>query len=69
MNNKHGTTIMAKGKQIGNCTVLVTEGLSIREALVMTIRMKFQRIIIESDSHVVIKFMGKLLFQGVLSTW
>lgn len=45
---------MVEGKRIGDCSILVAECLAIQEVLVMTTQNDLHRIIIESDSQLVI---------------
>lgn len=47
-----GDTVVAERKQIEDCSILVAECLTIREALKMTIVKNHQQIIIENDSTV-----------------
>lgn len=47
MKNNHVAIIMVEGKQIGDYSILVAEGLVNRETIVMAIQKNHQRIIIE----------------------
>lgn len=50
MKGKNDTTTMTKCKQSRWLSILVAEYLAISEALMVTIQMKLQRVIIESNS-------------------
>lgn len=51
--NNQSVTFIHTGTQIGNYTILVTERLAIREAIMMATEKNSHRIIIESDSQLV----------------
>lgn len=54
MKDKHAKTIMVEEKQIGDCHILVTEYLAIKEAIVTVIQKNFQMIIVESNSQLMV---------------
>lgn len=40
----HGTTVMQEGTQIGDYSIVITEGLAIREALIVAVKKTFIRL-------------------------
>lgn len=54
MRYNHANVIMARGKQIGDCPISLVECLTVCEAILMAIHKNLHRIIIESDSRLVV---------------
>lgn len=69
MRENQAHIIMAKGKCIGGCHILVVECVTAQEAMA-TIHKKLQKIFIESDSQLVINSINsKIRVSGDIIIW
>lgn len=61
MKDGYVKNVMAKGRSIGDCPIVIAECFAVRDTIVLTIQKNIQKIIIESDSWLLTNFInGKI---------